>query len=88
MTNFLHGGVTICFLAAGLFFFRFWRDTLDRLFLMFALSFWLQAVVRVSLAVVETEDRVFFYALRLLAYGLILAAIVMKNTELRDGHRH
>ena len=82
MTNFLHGALTICFLAAGLFFFRFWRDTAERLFLFFALSFWLQALVRVALTIVETEDRVYFYALRLLAYGLIIAAIVMKNTEL------
>ena len=86
MTDFLHGGLTICFLAAGLFFFRFWRDTADRLFFFFALSFWMQALVRVGLTMVETEDRIYFYALRLLAYGLIIAAIFMKNTELRKPH--
>jgi hypothetical protein len=86
MIIFLHGAITICFLAAGLFFFRFWRDTLDRLFLLFALSFWLQALVRIALINVETEHRVYFYALRLLAYGLIIAAIVMKNIELKKPH--
>lgn len=80
MINFLHGAITICFFAAGLFFFRFWRDTLDRLFLLFALSFWLQACIRVALTIVgEPEERVYLYALRFVAYALILAAIIMKN---------
>ena len=80
MINFLNGAITICFFAAGLFFFRFWRDTLDRLFLLFALSFWLQAGIRVALTLVgQSEERVYLYALRFVAYALILAAIVMKN---------
>jgi hypothetical protein len=42
--SFLQGAIAMCFALAGLFFFRFWRDTLDRLFLLFAASFWLQAL--------------------------------------------
>ena len=87
MINYLHGAITVAFFMVGLFFFRFWRDTLDRLFLLFALSFWLQAGIRVALTVVGGgEERVYLYALRFVAYSLILAAIVMKNMQ--SGARH
>ena len=90
MISFLHGAITIGFFVAGLFFFRFWRDTLDRLFLLFALSFWLQAGIRIALAVVgQPEERVYLYALRFVAYALILAAIVMKNMDVdRSAREH
>ncbi|HEY9398151.1 MAG TPA: DUF5985 family protein [Burkholderiales bacterium] len=78
--EFMHGGITILFILAGLFFFRFWRDTLDRLFLLFALSFWLQALTRMGLEIVGgQEERAYLYLLRLLAFLLIVAAIAMKN---------
>jgi hypothetical protein len=80
MILFLQGAITICFLVAGAFFLRFWKQTHDRLFLLFALSFWIQACTRIALTVVsESDGRVYFYLLRLLAFGLILAAIAMKN---------
>jgi hypothetical protein len=80
--EFMHGGITMLFILAGLFFFRFWRDTLDRLFLLFALSFWLQALTRMGLAFVGgQEERAYLYLLRLLAFLLIIAAISMKNVS-------
>src|SRR5262245_60048104 len=36
--------------TAGLFFFRFWRDTRDRLFLLFGTAFWLLSLTWVLLA--------------------------------------
>lgn len=85
MIDFLYGAISIAFFVAGLFFFRFWRDTFDRLFLLFALSFWMQACIRVALTIVgEPEERVYLYGLRLIAYGLILAAIIMKNTGVKE----
>jgi hypothetical protein len=82
MILFLQGALTVCFLVAGAFFMRFWKQTHDRLFLLFALSFWIQAFTRIALTVVsENEGRVYFYLLRLLAFGLILAAIAMKNID-------
>ena len=80
MILFLQGALTVCFLVGGAFFWRFWRQTHDRLFLLFALSFWIQAFTRVALTVFsESDGRIYFYLLRLVAFGLILAAIVMKN---------
>lgn len=78
--SFLPGAIAMGFAIAGLFFFRFWRDTLDRLFLLFALSFWLQAMTRVALSLVGgSEERTYWYLVRLLAFLLIVAAIAMKN---------
>ncbi len=80
MISFLHGAITISFAVAGLFFLRFWVETRDRLFLLFALSFWLQAGTRFALSLVgqPEEDRTFLYLVRLAAFLLIVAAIAMK----------
>jgi hypothetical protein len=68
-------------LVVALFFFRYWRLTRDRLFLMFAAGFLTFAVSRLILALLDegAEGRVFVYMLRLLAFALILAAIIDKN---------
>lgn len=80
MNDYLNGATTVSFLIAGLFFYRFWRETLDRLFLLFSISFCLQGSVRFALTLVgEPEDRVYLYLARLVAFLLILIAIVMKN---------
>ena len=81
MTDFIHGALTTGYLVAGLFFVRFWRDTRDRLFALFAAAFWLLALQRclISLSAGPEEDRVHFYLIRLAAYLLILGAVVDKN---------
>jgi hypothetical protein len=81
MEQLLSGAIAVGWLIAGLFFFRFWRHTRDRFFLWFALSFWLESVNRVALALVvgATEDNPVFYGVRVVAYGLILLAIWQKN---------
>lgn len=78
--SFLQGAITMGFAVAGLFFFRFWRDTLDRLFLFFALSFWLQAMTRVALSLVgQPDERAYWYLVRFVAFLLLAVAIAMKN---------
>jgi hypothetical protein len=68
-------------LVIAAYFFRYWRQTRDRLFLGFAAGFLVFAMSRFILAFLDEDDegRVFVYALRLLAFLLILAAIVDKN---------
>ena len=68
-------------LVIALFFFRYWQQTRDRLFLIFAAGFLTFAVSRLILAFLDETDegRVFVYMLRLLAFTLILAAIIDKN---------
>jgi Family of unknown function (DUF5985) len=79
--EFISGATMAAALVIAVFFFRYWRQTRDRLFLGFAGGFLVFAVSRLILAFLEEDDegRVFVYALRLLAFGLILAAIIDKN---------
>ena len=81
MEQLLMGAIAAGSAIAGLFFFRFWHQTRDRVFLFFAGSFWLEAVNRVALVLWEhaDEQEPFFYVVRLVAYGLIIAAIWQKN---------
>ena len=78
---FLSGAVAALFLVAGLFFLRFWKRTRDGLFLAFASAFFLLGLgqAMLSLAAVPDEERSLLYLIRLVAFGLILAAIVRKN---------
>ena len=77
----LVGAVACASLVAALFFLRFWTHTRDRFFLFFALSFAIEGVNRVILylSVGLYEDAPVYYVVRLVAYGLILAAIIDKN---------
>jgi hypothetical protein len=83
---FLNGCIAMALCVAGLFFLRFWRDTRDRLFVIFAASFWLLALTRVGLVITQapTEQQTWLYALRLAAFVLILIAIVDKNLPRRQ----
>lgn len=85
MENLLAGVIAAGWLVAGLYFFRFWRRTHDRFFLLFAISFWIECADRVAIALVPfaSENEPLFYVPRLLAYGLILLAIWRKNRERR-----
>jgi hypothetical protein len=81
MEQVLMGGIAAGSLVASLFFLRFWRQTRDRFFLLFAASFALEALNRVALALVTHADETepLFYIVRVAAYGLILLAIWQKN---------
>jgi hypothetical protein len=77
----LLGAIAMASLVAGLFFLRFWKDTKDRFFLFFSISFFVEGFNRFALAMVSdpNEDRPFFYFVRFLSFLLIVAAIVDKN---------
>jgi hypothetical protein len=79
--DFISGATMAAALVIAVIFFRYWRQTRDRLFLGFALGFAVFAASRLILAFLDEDDegRVFVYGLRLLAFLLILAAIVDKN---------
>lgn len=81
MILFSWGACAVASSIAGLFFWKFFRATHDRLFAMFAMAFWSLSAHWVGLAIVNpaVETRHYFYLLRLLAFLLILAAIIDKN---------
>lgn len=83
---FLLGAVVMACVVAGLFFLRFWRKTRDRLFLMFAISFFLLGInwSALMLASEQNEIRTALYLIRMLAFVLILLAIVDKNRKTGD----
>jgi len=77
----LMGALAMGTLVIGVIFLRYWRDGGDRFFLFFALSFFVQAINRAALALsaVPHEGSPWHYGVRLIAYLLILVAIVEKN---------
>lgn len=87
----LAGALTMGFVIAGLFFLRFWRQTRDRLFALFALSFFVMGLNRLILSIlwVNSPDGVRgpwhdrMYWVRLVAFLLILLAILDKNRSPR-----
>jgi len=81
MHPFLYGALTMAGITAALMFARFWRMTRDRLFLFFALGFFVFAVNWVALAMTDptSEHRYFLFLLRLVAFGCIIFGIVDKN---------
>ncbi|HVK38406.1 MAG TPA: DUF5985 family protein [Candidatus Kapabacteria bacterium] len=70
-------------LVVALFFLRFWKRTADRLFLYFAAAFAILGAQRLLLGMStgNTEDVTHLYALRLVAFLMILWAIIAKNRE-------
>jgi amino acid transporter len=81
LSQVISGALVMGYFVAGLYFLRFWRDTRDRLFGIFAAAFWLLAAQRAALALTvdPTGEQVLLYSVRLLAFVLILAAIIDKN---------
>jgi hypothetical protein len=81
----LMGAVAMASFVAMLFFLRYWRQTADAFFLLFAVSFGIDAATRAMLAVwrlpEDTEPLV--YLLRLVTFVLIIVAIVHKNRPAR-----
>jgi Family of unknown function (DUF5985) len=75
------GAIVMGYAVAGLFFLRFWRQTRDRLFLIFAIAFWLLGAQRLALVLTAQliESHTWLYLVRLFAFLLILLAIVDKN---------
>ena len=87
LSSLVSGALIAGYAVAGLFFLRFWRETRDRLFGIFAGAFWLLALQRLLLALFQDPDReqLWLYGIRLLAFVLILAAIVDKNRGTQRG---
>lgn len=81
VTAFVSGAIVMGYLTAGLFFLRFWKETRDRLFATFGAAFLLLTIQRALLTFLDADDgsNLLLYGLRLLAFLLIIWAIVDKN---------
>ena len=81
MSDFIFGATAFGCVVIALFFLLFWRQSGDRLFLFFSLAFWAFAGNRVAIAAVDDSREVetYLYLIRLLAFGLIIVAVLDKN---------
>jgi hypothetical protein len=80
------GAVVFAELAAALFFLKFWKTTKDGFFMFFALSFFLDAISRILLTIIDgatdmtnTDYAPLVYMIRLISFFLIIYAIARKN---------
>jgi uncharacterized membrane protein YoaK (UPF0700 family) len=83
--SFMAGMAMMGFIIAGLFFFRFWSRTRDRLFAIFGVAFLLMAVNEafVDVSGSPTNEVVLAYVLRIIAFLMLIVGIVAKNLEER-----
>ena len=81
MRELISGAIVMGYLVAALHFLSFWKRTADRLFLLFGGAFCLLAVQRASLSLLagQPESHIFLYVARLLAFLIIIYAIIDKN---------
>ena len=77
----LTGAIAALSLVAALFFLRFWSRTHDRFFLLFAAAFAIDGLSRLVVATIHLPDEFepYSYLPRLVTFGLIIAAVVLKN---------
>ena len=80
----LLGALAMASFTISLIFLRFWKTTRDRFFLFFAAAFFIEAVRRVLLGAIShsNEQEPLFYILQLVAFLVIVYAIVDKNRSL------
>lgn len=83
--GFLLGVIVTSSIVASAFFWKFWRQTRDELFLAFAAAFFIEGINRLSFLFIASpnEGRPAIYIVRLVAFLLIVAAIVRKNWGMR-----
>ena len=81
--GFLLGVIVTASLTAAGFFWRFWRQTRDSLFLAFAAAFFIEGLNRTAFLFIDkpNEGSPIIYIVRLLTYLLLLGAIVAKNRD-------
>jgi len=79
--GFLLGIIVTASLGASAFFFKFWKQTADKLFLGFGAAFAIEGANRVAFLFVENPDEgnPIIYTVRLFSYLVILTTIVNKN---------
>jgi hypothetical protein len=79
----LSGGIAVAFAMIGVCFIRFWRSSRNRLFLLFGIAFFVLVAERVILVLVNPDNEVapYIYSMRLVAFAIIIAAIVDQNRQ-------
>jgi hypothetical protein len=81
MRELISGAIVMGYLVAALHFFKFWKRSDDRLFLLFGTAFCLLALQRAALSLLAAhpEMHLYLYVARLLGFLIIIYAIIDKN---------
>ncbi len=74
--SWMNGAMAMGYLIAACFFFQYWRETRERLFVFFTIGFVVLAVHRTMFALLFGEAEALTFTLRLAGYLLILAGII------------
>ena len=88
MIELLSGALLFSYAIAGVHFLLFWKRTGDRLFVHFAIAFWLFALNQLtsSIPVVAGETSGYEYLLRVLGFIVIIVGIIDKNVTTKSLH--
>lgn len=86
MRTLLSGCIVMGAATSALFFFQFWRKTADRLFLLMAIAFVIMSGNAVLLGLWDPSEEggLTIYVSRLVAFGLVAAAVIDKNRSRRN----
>jgi hypothetical protein len=87
LSSFIGGANAFGCLLIALFFAKFWKRTRDPFFRAFALAFFVLGIGRIVEAGfrIAQESTPSVYILRLLAFSIIIFAIVQKNVGSKKG---
>jgi hypothetical protein len=87
MNLMLIGAIAMGWFIASFFFLRYWRVTHDRFFLFFSFAFFIEGISRTMLAFTDrlNEQEPLFYVVRLVAFLIIIFAIIDKNRSKNTG---
>lgn len=80
----LTGAIVLAGCTIALFFWRFWKNTRDPLFIFFSLSFLLLGMEHLCIGLFGNHVQALAYLIRLASFLLILYAIIDKNRK-RNG---
>ncbi len=83
MYEIISGALKMGCATLGLFFFKFWRKSDERIFIIYAFAFWMLALERFVLAYIggNNEPSIQIYLIRLAAFLLIFYGIIDKNKQ-------
>lgn len=81
LERFMLGIIFTTSIVAAAFFFKFWRKTHERLFLAFGVAFLIEGFNRLGFLFLDdpSEGSPAIYTIRLVAFLLVLVAILSKN---------
>lgn len=87
MRDLISGAIVMGYVVAALHFLKFWKRTNDRLFVLFAGAFALLAGQRAGLSLLsgQPDTHLYLYLTRVLAFLVIIYAIIDKNRAARPG---